>query len=302
MRLLHQMKENIGLYGLILLPFIYVIVFQYIPMYGIIIAFKNFKPAKGILGSSWVGLYHFQRFFGLARFWLILKNTIVLSLYSLFAGFPLPVILALLLNSCTAKRLQKFTQTITYAPHFISTVVFVGMLNVFFNPSTGLVKTILEKLGWLHENLTVLTNETTFKHLYVWSGVWQEMGWGSIIYLAALSGVDPMLHEAARIDGANKVQRILHIDIPTIIPTIVTMFILRCGSILGVGFEKVYLMQNSMNLNASEVISTYVYKVGLLDTQYSYSAAIGLANNIVNLIMLITVDRIAKSLGQSGLF
>jgi putative aldouronate transport system permease protein len=298
------MKENIGLYGLILLPLAYVIIFQYLPMYGIVIAFKNFKPAKGILGSSWVGLYHFQRFINTARFTRILKNTIFLSLYSLFAEFPIPVLLAVLLNSCTNKPLKKVTQTVTYAPHFISTVVFVGMLNVFFAPSTGIVKQIMTKIGLMNaaDNLGVLTSEAAFKHLYVWSGVWQGMGWGSIIYLAALSGVDPTLHEAARVDGANKIQRIWHIDIPAIVPTIVTMFILRCGSILGVGFEKVYLMQNSLNGNAAEVISTYVYKVGLLDAQYSYSAAIGLANNIVNLIMLLTVDRIAKSLGQNGLF
>ena len=191
---------------------------------------------------------------------------------------------------------------VTYAPHFISTVVFVGILNVFFAPSSGLVKQLMTNLGLLEGNLMVLMSDSAFPHLYVWSGVWQGMGWGSIIYLAALSGVDPTLHEAARVDGANKFMRVLHIDIPTIVPAIVTMFVLRCGSILSVGFEKVYLMQNSLNSTASEVIATYVYKVGLLDTQYSYSSAIGLTNNIVNLIMLVVTDRIAKSLGQTGLF
>ena len=296
------MKQNIGLYLLIALPLAYVIVFQYIPMYGVVIAFQNYKPVRGILGSTWMGLYQFERFFTTARFWRILSNTVVLSFYSLLAGFPLPVLLALVLNSCPAVRLKKLTQTVTYAPHFISTVVFVGILNVFFAPSSGLVKQLMTNLGLLEGNLMVLMSDSAFPHLYVWSGVWQGMGWGSIIYLAALSGVDPTLHEAARVDGANKFMRVLHIDIPTIVPAIVTMFVLRCGSILSVGFEKVYLMQNSLKSTASEVSSTYVYKVGLLDTQYSYSSAIGLTNNIVNLIMLVVTDRIAKSLGQTGLF
>ena len=301
-RMRRLIRNNIGLYALILLPVIYLIMFKYVPMYGVIIAFKNYKPAIGIKNSEWVGLYQFQRFLASPSFWRVLKNTIVISLYSLFAGFPLPVLLALLLNSCPFGRLKKITQTVTYAPHFISTVVLVGILNVFFAPSTGLVKQLLTSLGFIEGNLMVLMSNTAFPHLYVWSGVWQGMGWGSIIYLAALSGVDPQLHEAALMDGANKMQRIYHIDIPAIIPTIVILLVLRCGSIVSVGFEKVYLMQNTLNGQASEVISTYVYKQGLLKTQYSFSSAVGLMNNIVNLIMLILVDRLAKASGQTGLF
>ncbi|HHU60257.1 TPA: sugar ABC transporter permease [bacterium] len=296
------MRQNIGMYLLILLPLIYLTIFHYVPMYGVIISFKNFKPVLGIVGSEWIGLYHFQRFFNQTRFWMILKNTFTLSLYSLIAGFPLPIILALSLNSCHFPKLKKITQTVSYVPHFISTVVFVGIINIFFAPSLGLFSQILNKIGIIEGPLMTLLEKSAFPHLYVWSGIWQGLGWNSIIYIAALSGVDPSIHEAALVDGANKFQRVRHIDIPSIVPTIVILLILNCGSILNLGFEKIFLMQNSMNAEVSEVISTYVYKVGLLDVQYSYAAAIGLCNSIVNFIMLISVDRITKLLGQRGLF
>lgn len=301
-RLGRRIRMNLGLYLLLLPSVIYLLVFCYAPMYGVIIAFKEYKPFRGILGSEWVGLYQFQRFFAQSSVWTIILNTLRLSIYSLIAGFPIPIILALCLNSCRFSQFKSLTQTITYAPHFISTVVLVGMLNVFFSPSMGIVSTFLHKLGLLSGPLMTLLNEKAFSHLYVWSGVWQSMGWSSIIYLAALSGVDISLHEAAVVDGANKLQRMWHIDLPGIIPTIVILLVLNCGGILNVGFEKDYLMQNSMNLNSSEIISTYVYKVGLLNSQYSYSTAIGLLNSVINLILLITVDRTAKSLGQTGLF
>ena len=301
-RLARNIRKNAGLYLLILPAVIYLLIFSYAPMYGVIIAFKNYKPYRGILGSEWVGLYQFRRFFTLGSFWAIITNTLRLSVYSLAAGFPLPIILALCLNSCRDRWYKNVTQTVTYAPHFISTVVLVGMINVFFSPSMGIVSTLLRKLGLISGPLMTLLSEKAFSHLYVWSGVWQGMGWSSIIYLAALAGVDVSLHEAAMVDGANKLQRMLHIDLPGIVPTVVTLLILNCGGILNVGFEKDYLMQNSMNLNASEIISTYVYKVGLLNSQYSYSTAIGLLNSVINLLLLLAVDRISKSLGQTGLF
>ncbi len=297
-----KIRRNAGLYFLILPALVYIIIFNFIPMYGILIAFQNFKPFLGVAGSDWVGLHHFKRFFGLNAFGSLMKNTLTLSLYGLVAGLPMPVLLALLLNMCISKRLKKIVQVVTYAPHFISTVVFVGIINVFFSPSLGIVKTILNTVGLLDGPLMTLLNPDAFPHLYVWSGVWQGMGWGSIIYLAALTGIDVEIQEAAYVEGATKLQQVWYIDLPTIIPTIVTMLILSCGSILNVGFEKVFLMQNTLNLQTSEIISTYVYKVGILDTQYSYSAAIGIFNSVINLALLISVDRISKAMGQRGLF
>lgn len=301
-RLAQRIRAHAGFYVLLFPSLLLLIIFSYTPMYGVIIAFKNFKPIKGILGSDWVGLYQFRRFFGQAAFWDILKNTLRLSLYSLAAGFPMPIILALLLNSCSRGRLKKIVQTVTYAPHFISTVVFVGMINIFFAPSMGIVQQFSSLFGLSDGPLRVLMDDAAFPHLYVWTGVWQGMGWGSIVYLAALSGVDQSLHEAAVMDGANQFQRMRYIDLPSIVSTIVTLLILNCGSVLNVGFEKVYLMQNSLNLAASEIISTYVYKMGLLNSQYSYSTAIGLFNSVINMILLLSVDRISKKFGQDGLF
>ncbi|PWM42076.1 MAG: sugar ABC transporter permease [Clostridiales bacterium] len=301
-KIMMRIREHAGFYILLLPSLVLLIIFTYIPMYGVIIAFKNFKPINGIWGSDWVGWYNFERFFSQASFWNILTNTLTLSIYSLIAGFPIPIILALMLNNCEFAKFKKSVQMITYAPHFISTVVFVGMLNVFFAPSMGIIQQFLNLLGLADGPLRVLMESEAFPHLYVWSGVWQGMGWGSIVYLAALSGVDPTLHEAAVVDGANKLQRMRYIDLPCIVPTIVTLLILNCGNVLNVGFEKVYLMQNSMNLTNSEIISTYVYKMGLLNSQYSYSTAIGLFNSVINMILLITVDRISKRMGQDGLF
>lgn len=301
-KLVKRIRVHTGFYILLIPSLILLIVFTYIPMYGVIIAFKDFRPVSGILGSQWVGFYNFERFFKQAAFWRILKNTLILSLYSLAAGFPIPIILALLLNSSVNTKFKKIVQTITYIPHFISVVVFVSMLNVFFSPNLGMVHQFMSFLGMGDTPLRILMEASAFPHLYVWTGVWSGMGWSSIIYLAALSGVDQSMHEAAVVDGANKFQRMFYIDLPSIVPTIVTLLILNCGSVLNVGFEKVYLMQNSMNLNVSEIISTYVYKMGLLNSQYSYSTAIGLFNSVINMILLLTVDRISKKLGQDGLF
>ena len=293
---------NYELYLFLLPAVILLLLINYLPMYGISIAFKDFKPFKGILGSDWVGLKHFQRFFTMPMFTVIIKNTLVLSLYTLIAGFPLPILLALTLNSSPTKRLKKIVQTVTYAPHFISVVIIVGMLNIFFAPSMGIVRNLMYNAGLITGELRVLMDASRFPHLYVWSGVWQSIGWNSIIYLGALSSVDPSLHEAAIVDGANKMQRVIHIDLPSILPTVVILLILNAGSVMNVGFEKAFLMQNSFNLSHSEVINTYVYKIGIREGQYSLSSAIGLFNSVVNFIMLITVNQISKRIGQESLW
>lgn len=296
-----MMKRNWVLYAFIVPALLYVILFSYAPMYGLQIAFKNYTFAKGIVGSEWVGLKWFERFFKLPRFWSIFKNTVSISFYSMIVNFPLPIILALILNNVKNAKWKKFAQTITYMPHFISTVVLVGMISLFFSPRSGIVNTLLSFVGGAG-NTYFMGVADYFPHLYVWSGVWQGMGWGSIIYMAALSGVDPTLHEAAMIDGANKFKRVLHIDLPTIMPTMAIMLIMKCGQLMNVGYEKVYLMQNDLNVTRAEVISTYVYKQGLQSQQYSYSTAIGLFNNIISFTMLVIVNKLVKKLSGSGLW
>lgn len=280
----------------------YLAIFCYGPMYGAVIAFKDFKPYLGILGSPFAGVKHFARFFSMPMFPTLMRNTLTLSLYSLLAGFPLPIVLALLINASDLKRFKKTVQTVTYAPHFISTVIVVGMINVLFSPSTGIVSNMLNRLGLISGPLDLLTDERAFAHLYVWSGVWQNMGWGSIIYLGALSGVDYAQHEAAIVDGANRLQRIIHIDLPAILPTIVILLILDCGKIMNVGFEKVFLMQNSLNLTRSEIINTYVYKIGITEGQFSLSTAIGLFNSAVNFLMILLVNTLVRKIGQESLW
>lgn len=287
-------------YYLMLLPAVlYVLLFDYAPMYGLQIAFKNYRVSLGIAGSPWIGFRNFTDFFQSYYFVTLLKNTLVLSLYSLVVGFPIPIIIALILNELKG-RFKKFTQTILYAPHFISLVVLVSILNSMLSPSQGVVNTILEMLGM--ERNYFMANPSYFPHLYVWSGVWQGMGWSAIIYLAALSGVDPTLHEAADMDGATRMQKILHINIPAIMPTIIIMLILRMGEIASVGYEKVYLMQNSMNVETAEVISTYVYKRGIINSNYSFSAAVGLFNNVINVILVLMANWISKRVSETSLF
>ncbi len=296
-----SLKDNWVVYLFWLPAIIYIIVFAYAPMYGIQIAFRNYRFADGFFGSEWVGLKWFERFFDAPRFALILKNTLTVSIYSLAVGFPIPIILALIMNNIKSLKYKKFAQTITYMPHFISTVVLVGMMHIMFSPRSGVVNTILSWIG-LSGDYFFMGEPKYYIHMYVWSGVWQSAGWGSIIYMAALAGVDQSLHEAARIDGANKLQRIWHIDIPGIMPTICIMLIMRFGSIMSVGYEKVYLMQNALNTQYSEVISTYVYKMGLINKEYSYSAAIGLFNSVINFVLVITMNKIVKKLSGSGLW
>ncbi|WP_372516754.1 ABC transporter permease [Paenibacillus silviterrae] len=297
---LFKVLRNYELYLLLFPTLLYFIIFHYIPIYGVQIAFKKFIASKGISGSPWVGFEHFERFFRSDQFLIVLKNTLGISLYELLVSFPVPIVLALMLNQLASEKFKKFVQTVTYAPHFISVVVVVGMLKLFLSPSTGLVNQIIALFGG--ESIFFLASVDWFKTLFIFSGVWQNAGWATIIYLAALAGVNPDLHEAAVMDGANKLQRVRHIDLPSIMPTIIILLILNIGHFMSVGYEKVYLMQNPLNLNASEVIQTYVYKTGLLNAQFSYSAAIGLFNSVVNFILLITVNQIAKRMKQTSLW
>lgn len=287
-------------YYLMLLPAVaYVLIFNYAPMYGIQIAFKNYRFSLGINGSPWVGFRNFKDFFNSYSFWPLLRNTLVLSLYSLAVGFPIPIFVALVLNEMKGKS-KKIAQTILYAPHFISTVVLVGMISIMFSMSSGVVNTVLNHLGF--ESVYFMGSPKYFRHLYVWSGVWQGMGWSAIIYLAALSGVDPSLHEAASIDGASRIQRIIHINLPAIAPTIIILLIMRMGSMVSVGYEKVYLLQTELNLDVSEVISTFVYKRGIVNTNYSFSTAVDLFNNAINVTLLLLSNKISKKFSGSGLF
>lgn len=297
-----QVLQGWQLYVLLSLPIAYIVIFKYVPMYGAVIAFKNFQVSRGILGSPWVGLTHFHRFVTSYQFTRVLRNTLVLSFYSLAAGFPLPILLALSLNYVTNLRYKKTVQLVTYAPHFISTVVMVGMILRFLDTRSGVVNNALGLVGFGPVNF--MAEPAYFSSIYVWTGVWQNLGYGSIIYLAALSGIDPELHSAAIVDGATKVQRMWHIDLPGILPTATVLLIMNTGRVLDVGFEKAFLMQNPLNLRVSEIINTYVYKVGLTAAfpNYSYSAAIGLFKSIIGLILIITVNRVAKTLSETSLW
>lgn len=296
-------KSFLAHYQVYLLLFptvIYFIVFHYVPMYGIVLAFKDYNPLLGIWGSPWVGFEHFERFFNSYYFWTLIRNTVSISLYSLLVNFPLPIILALLLNEARNAWFRKTVQTVTYAPHFISTVVMSGMVIMFFSPQSGLIGQVLVWLGM--DPVSLLTRPEWFQTLYVWSGVWQEIGWWSIIYMAALAGIDPQLHEAAKMDGATVMQRIRHINLPGIRPVMVILLILSVGNVMSVGFEKIYLLQNSLNLDASEVIATYVYKTGLLQAQYEFSTAVNLFNAAINFALLLTVNGIARKVNDSSLW
>lgn len=293
-------RRNWGLYLLMLPAIVIFICFTYLPMYGVVIAFKDFRPAMGILGSKWAGFKYFERYFSSYMFSNTIINTLVISLYTIAVTFPLPIVIALMCNQMYAKRFKKFFQVSTYLPHFISTVVMCGMIILFLSPSSGVIPKLCAMVGINTGDLMGKSN--AFSSIYVWTEAWQHVGWDSIMYIAALSAVDPQLYEAAVVDGANKWQKMRYIDIPMLIPTAITLFILRTGSVMSVGFEKVYLLQNDLNIGASEIISTYVYKMGLKSNQYSYSAAIGLFNNVVNFVLLLSVNFIAKKMGDTSLF
>ncbi len=294
-----KLSRNWGLYLLLLPAVVILILFTYQPMFGITIAFKDFTPAKGIWGSPWAGFKYFTQFFNSYQFWPTIKNTLEISIYSILVTFPLPIFIALLCNQISSKKFRKFFQVSTYLPHFISTVVMCGMIILFLSPSTGVISKLLSYIGITMPN--VMGQPQSFSSIYVWTEAWQHVGWDSILYIAALSAIDPALYEAATVDGASKWQKILKIDIPLLLPTATIMFILRAGSVMSVGFEKVYLLQNPLNLTSSEIISTYVYKIGLVSNQYSLSAAINLFNNVINFALLLVVNWFSGKMSETTL-
>ena len=294
-----QIKADWQLYVLILPAVISVLIFHYIPIYGIQIAFKDFRSSMGIWGSPWVGLEHFKRFVTYKDFWTIVTNTVTISLYSI-AMFPISPIFALMLNELDNLRFKKTVQMITYAPHFVSTVVVCAMVLLFLDRSNGLINNIIAALGG--ERVSFISVPEYFSTIYVLSGEWKDLGWGTIIYMAALSSISPELIEAAKIDGASRFQIVRYINVPSILPTIITLLILRTGTVLSVGFEKIYLLQNSLNLPKSRVISTYVYEIGLRGGQFSYSTAIGLFNSVIEILFIMFVNKLAKTFSETSLW
>ena len=292
--------ENRGLYILLIPMLVYFTLFNVLPIWGLQIAFRDFKPALGITGSPWAGLKYIEKFVTSYSFWTLLRNTLVLSVYCLVICLPLAMVLAIVLKYLPMKRTSRFIQVASYAPHFISMVVMVGMLKTFLMPGSGVVNVILAKLGM--DTIDFMGNPDYFPHLYAWTKVWSHMGFNAIIFIAGLTSVSEDLHEAAIVDGANKMQRILNIDIPSIMPMMIILMIMEAGNLLNVGFEKAFLMQTASNLSVSEIISTYTYKMGLLNTQYSYASAIGLFNNVINCIILVIVNKVAQKTTESSLW
>ncbi|MCG8499644.1 MAG: ABC transporter permease subunit [Firmicutes bacterium] len=293
-------KRNWMLYALSLPTLIFIIIFHYIPIYGIQLAFKDFFALQGIWGSPWVGFENFERFFRSYYFWELIRNTLGINIFQLVVGFPAPIILALLLNEVMNSKFKKTVQMVTYAPHFISTVVMVGIIGVFLSQETGVLNVLIKSLGF--EAVPFLTSPRWFKPVFVLSGVWQRVGWGSIIYIATLAAIDQQLIEAAIVDGASKLQRIWYINIPGLMPTAIILLILRVGNIMGVGFEKVFLLQNPLNQSSSDVISTFVYRIGLVGADYSFATAVGLFNSVINCILLITVNAISRKVSETSLW
>lgn len=298
-RWISQAARCYQLYLMILPAVVSVFIFHYIPIYGVQIAFKNFRTSLGIAGSPWVGFDHFIRFFQYREFWAIMRNTIGISLYSL-ALFPIEPIFALMINEVVNTKLKKAVQMLTYAPHFVSMVVVCSMTILFLDRSNGVINNVIEALGGVRRSF--ISEPNAFATIYVISGVWKSLGWGTIIFLSALAAISPELYEAARIDGASRFQIVKNINVPSLLPTVVTLFILRTGQLMNVGFEKIFLLQNTLNLPSSRVISTYVYNVGLEGGQYSYASAIGLFNNVINIIFVVIVNAISKRVTQTSLW
>ncbi|MFR1374053.1 ABC transporter permease [Eisenbergiella massiliensis] len=295
-----NIRMNAGLYVMLAIPLAWYIIFKYIPMYGLQIAFRRFNPTLGITKSPWVGITYFKQFFNSYYFSDILWNTVSLSLFTMLVGFPMPIILALLINEIKNTKFKKVIQNITYMPNFLSVVVIVSMLSLFSNRDYGLFNKITGLFG--AAPVDFMSKPNYFQPLYVLSNVWQYMGFNAIIYIAALASVDQELYEAASIDGASRMQKIIHISIPCIMSTIIVLFIMRIGNLMSVGFEKVYLMQNSVTLSASEVISTFIYKNGIQKGQFSYSTAVGMFNSVINFILLISANFISKKTTKTGLW
>src|SRR5690625_204801 len=298
--LLKAFRRHWQFYLLIIPPVLYFIIFKYIPMVNSVIAFKNYNVVEGIWGSDWAGFKYFTMFFENPNFWPLVRNTLVLSLYTLVVGFPIPILLALLLNEIRQGVFKRSVQMVTYAPYFISTVVIVSMLTLILSPRLGIVNDLLGIFGV--DSINFLGEQSMFRSVYVWSDVWQHTGYNAIIYIAALAGVNPELYEAAKVDGASRLQKIIHIDIPSIMPVMVIILILNVGNIMAIGFEKVYLLQNPQNLMTSEIIPTYVYKTGLLNSNFSFATAVGLFNSDINLILLVSVNAIARKVSGNSLW
>lgn len=297
---LREVQNHWQLYVMLFLVVAYFLIFKYLPMYGVQIAFRQYKARAGIWNSPWVGLDNFKRFFNSYYCGRLIRNTVKISVYSLAFGFPVPIILALMISELRGKRFKKVLQIVTYAPHFLSITVLVGMIQLFFATGSGFVNQIRNSLGF--DSIAFLTEPRYFLPMYVISGIWQEAGWGSVIYIAAIAGVDYTLYEAAYLDGAGIIKRIWHVTLPSILPTIVMLLILKMGSLLNVGFEKAYLMQNSLNLETADIISTYVYRVGLQQADYSYSTAVGLFTSIVNFVLLLLVNKISRYVTEISLW
>lgn len=297
--LIKNIKKHWELYLLILPVLIYFAIFCYGPMYGVQIAFRDYYPGMDILDAEWIGLKHFRRVFRTNQFWVALKNTFTLSLIQVGLGFPFPIAMAILLNEIRFTRMKKLLQTISYAPHFISTVAMAGIV-LAFTSSHGLVGQIATAING--EEINILTKPDLFKWIYFISNEWKNIGWSSIIYIATLSSVDVTMYEAAKVDGANRLQKVWYLDIPSLVPTMVIMLILNSGKVLSIGYEYVLMLQNDLNLSASQIISTYSYQVGLLSRSYGFSTAIGLFNSVINLILLTTVNKISNKVSGSGLW
>lgn len=295
------LERNWQLWFMLLPAIVYIFIFCYIPMYGIQLAFREYSFSTGITGGKWVGMKYFQQYFTSNMFWPTLRNTFVISFTSIVVGFPAPIILAMIINQLRNKKWRRVVQTTVYIPYFISVVVMVSMINVLFQNNSGVIGNMLKSIGLVAENVNILGSESTFVPLYVLTGVWQGMGWNSIIYIAALSSVDTQLYDACKIDGANRWQTMWHIDFPAILPTIMILLIMNMGNVLNVGFDKAYLMQNSLNLGISQVISTYVYSVGIKSSQFSFGTAVGLFNTLVNFVFLMFTNWISKKTTGTGL-
>lgn len=301
LRFRKYMNKNWQLWIMLLPAIAYIFIFCYVPIYGVQIAFREYDFSKGFTGGDWVGFKYFKQYFDSPMFYTTLKNTFTIAFTSIVVGFPAPIILAMIVNQIRNKKWKKILQTTVYIPYFISVVVLVSMINIMFANDSGVLSNLLKSVGLVAKETNILGKQSNFVPLYVLTGVWQSMGWNSIIFIAALSSVDTQLYDACRIDGANRWQTMLHIDLPALVPTIMILLIMNMGNILNVAFDKIFLMQNSLNMGASQVISTYVYTVGIKSSQFSFGAAVGLFNTVVNFVFLLITNGISKKATGTGL-
>ncbi len=300
-KILSGLKKDWQLWAMILPALAYIIIFCYVPMYGIQLAFRKYDFSKGLTGGDWVGFKYFIQYFESPMFWTTLRNTFVISFFTLVCGFPAPILLALVVNSLRQKKLRRVVQTAVYMPYFISTVVMVAILQILLSPSTGVVSNLLKSLHIIPQSINLLGTPSAFVPVYVLSGIWQSAGWNSIIFIAALASVDGQLYDAAKVDGANRWQQVIHVELPAIVPTIVILLIMNMGRVLSVGFEKVVLMQNDLNLSVSEVISTYVFNIGVQSGQFSFGSAVGLFNTVINFAFLMIANMVSKKAADISL-